>query len=313
MMADPVSRVTSPRQRVIAASSSSPECSSKFLRVSPDRKDFTIRWHGEAPSELVKLIKKTNKSKSFAVTLETTDYSTGELVGEAKRLVETYGVNGEGVVTAASADNDSDGQTVYVDSSVATSSASNRTAVNEATLGIESSFPIQVDLEEEAQPTTGNRYNESPPHFGGSAIAHGNSDGSAALCSTAFRVSKPSGATGMLTAYHCGAVGQAWENDHFTVGGVGTYPFGTVTGGTSGHGGAVLAGSTYADTSTWAGAWNAAGYTTLYGYVTTATVGTEVCYSGSKAGYVCGSIIQNANYVYAFPITPVRSPAFDRQ
>lgn len=268
------------------------------FEVSPDRTSLIVRWHGEPPADLATLVEVEDAAAaSFAVDLQSTDFSTGELLTEARRLVKEYGINGANVITAAAPNVDADGLTLYVDPSTA-----GRRVLEPIGLGIKTNFPIEVDLAEEATPATGNRYNESPPHFGGSAIARRNTtDGGVQLCSTAFRVSKPTGQTGMLTANHCGPASAEWENDHFTVGGLPTFSFGIEHVWSNQYDGAILDGSTYADSSTWAGAWNAATYTNLFGWVTTATVGTEVCYSGSRAGYVCGSIIQNPNMVYTFP------------
>lgn len=101
--------------------------------ISLDREVLILRWYGEPPTELVALGDEYADAP-FEIRLDETQYRTGELSAESRRLLE----ENPGVVTSAGPRNEGDGVNVGIDPDVAT----RPDAALLESLGITSGFPL---------------------------------------------------------------------------------------------------------------------------------------------------------------------------
>lgn len=112
-------------------------------------------------------------------------------------------------------------------------------------------------------------------------------------CTTAFAVIRPDSLKkGMLTAAHCSDIGARWAVHNGVPGSNSYVLYGDVVSRNETYDAAVIE-STWSYPYIYAGAWNSSTYTPING-MTIPVVGTELCYSGSYSGLVCGNIVRAA-------------------
>jgi hypothetical protein len=156
------------------------------------------------------------------------------------------------------------------------------------TLVAASQFPGDVRVVKKERGQKLARMSDNAPHFGGSNISGplGND------CSTAFTVATSGGVRKMLTAGHCGAVGDTWVSS------VNSYSFGSLQGSLNCYAcrdDAYFGGSTYnayaytGSSAYYNGAWNPPNWDNSGSYaavkgMSTSSSGVNLIASGSRTG-----------------------------
>ena len=103
--------------------------------VDPDRTRFTIRWHGDVPAALTKIVD-DYADAGFDVRIENTEFLPGDLRAEAQRLVREH----HPVVQGAGPRPAGDGLTVTLSTEAARSAGGVEEALTDN--GIVSNFPL---------------------------------------------------------------------------------------------------------------------------------------------------------------------------
>jgi hypothetical protein len=139
--------------------------------------------------------------------------------------------------------------------------------------------PVQVVRQERVRPR--GRYDDTAPFYGGGRIA--SSDGFG--CTAGFGVAKPDHSRYLLTAGHCGYVGQTWLN------GQGIITIGTVRDENVGQDLMLIAANAGQYAFTGVGTSGATGHVSGTAPVFT---GEELCSSGFATTWLCGHVVIDA-------------------
>jgi hypothetical protein len=155
--------------------------------AAPENRELQLFWKGDTPASVKALL--SDVRQDVPVSVHRARYSESELAREGKRLA----ARSAGQITSIAAKVDGSGLTVTVANATASTSA--RSLVMDA--------DVPVAVEANVAPALASRWNDSPPWYGGAAWGNATRGGG---CSTGFPVWH-AGRTKMLTAGHCGALG----------------------------------------------------------------------------------------------------------
>jgi len=122
-------------ERLAEVAGDSPDCGTPG--ISLDRKRLTVRWFGEPPAAVQRLL---GEHPAVEVTVQQTPFRPGDLRVEAERLVHAH----PGVVAAASARPEGDGVEVLVPPAVAAAAG----GAAEALVAVTSAVPLFAEIGE---------------------------------------------------------------------------------------------------------------------------------------------------------------------
>ncbi|MFD1114363.1 hypothetical protein [Sphaerisporangium aureirubrum] len=154
--------------------------------AAPENRELRVYWKGKAPRAVNDLVSQLRRE--VAVSVLPAQYSARELEREASRLIHAN----KDTLTSIAPLQDGSGLTAGT-----TVLGAARTAITGAS--------VPVTLEYGAKPELATRWDDSPPWWGGGAWRNASTGGG---CSTGFAVTY-GGAQKILSAGHCGAVGNA--------------------------------------------------------------------------------------------------------
>jgi len=123
-------------ERLSAAAGESPDFGT--IGLSLDRTRLTVRWFGEPPREVQRVV--DSAGEGLAVTVVRTEFRPGDLRAEADRLAREHAA----VVRSARARPEGDGVDLFLAPEAVQRAGSPATAVLEA--GIESGFPLFPEI-----------------------------------------------------------------------------------------------------------------------------------------------------------------------
>ncbi|MEV6982391.1 hypothetical protein AB0M95_14170 [Sphaerisporangium sp. NPDC051017] len=153
--------------------------------AAPENHELRVYWKGNTPDRIGDLVGELRKD--VAVSVLPAAYSARELEREMSRLTHKAG----NAITSIAPNADGSGLTVS-----GADAGLTRSAVADAT--------VAVTVETGVKPALASRWDDSPPWWGGAAWRNANTGGG---CSTGFGVVY-GGTTRILTAGHCGDIGQ---------------------------------------------------------------------------------------------------------
>jgi hypothetical protein len=261
------------------------------VEVSQDRLTTTIYWHG-APSDALEAA-----ASEAAFEIADTPYLPGQLRREASELLDE-GVGGLDVTSVAvPADASS------LDVTIAEPAAHARTALPSELVSDEGTAIKVLGVE---TPVTASERGYDTYRMGGGRIIRFEPQTSQikSRCTSGFAAHRhlPDGtkAYALITAAHCGLGNSTWLIAR------GTWPTGPFTDGlilgsmstvrAESRDGAAIS-TTGNNPYVYVGASTANTYTGIDA-VASPIVGTELCYSGSASGTVCGNIVQYVDMLY---------------
>ena len=276
-----------------------------------DRQSLIIHWYGTPSPELEVLI---GASHGIEVELRQTSFMPGELRAAAADLVRTV----PGVVLAGA---NHDGSGIFVhfneDADGARRVRAANTALEEALAALP--FPVDVRRQEGwvAIPATHQANGERPPstrqfdwglRLGGARINRWSwlAERFTGRCSSAFAITQADGRPGMLSAAHCGEIGQTalWA----VIDGNDAVGWGSFVHRVPRHDAAVIT-TAFATPGVWIGPWTGIGSNAPVpvpiNSVGVPIVGQELCMSGSFSGLVCGNIVVSSGVVFTLTGTDV--------
>lgn len=258
------------------------------VTISDDRETATITWSGDTTTELEELLE-------AAPTGTTVEIARSAHSGQELRdaLAEVFTAAPTGVqVSSGGVMPDGSGLALdVVGSASARMSTSAVESALESALGGE--VPVSVTLGPEPVSAFHGRWND--PYTIGGAALYNHTRGN--LCTSGFAVTSR-GTKGMMTAAHCGAVGDSWArpaSPGFPAGGA--YVYGKAVRRTTHSDGMIIQGGGNYQPYVWtSSAWDddQNGYLPVSGPANLA-VGSELCFSGAFSGLRCGSRVDIAN------------------
>lgn len=154
--------------------------------LAPEKRTLRLYWKGRVPDSVDTVV--TSLNGRVTVERLPARHSARELAAEVTKVTRRAG----GVITSVAPAADGSGLDVTTDSTERAA----RAAVRDVR--------VPVKISTGVQPTFTSRWNDSPPWWGGAAWRNANTGGG---CSTGFAVWH-GGVTRMLSAGHCGNVGQ---------------------------------------------------------------------------------------------------------
>lgn len=257
------------------------------VEISRDRSLLTVWWDGESPTELTQLI----ASADVRVEVASTVLNPGRL----REAVRTAVSNPSLGIASAGPKLDGSGIEVTVDDE----SKLRQVALQDAA---EEVLGVPVEVLNEPAPAPLRRQND---HWGlGGARVYQWSGGTLTNgCSTGFAVQKGT-TVGVMFAAHCGPSGAQFvrypDNTGSTV-----YPYagiGNITSYSSNHDAAIMTTLTHMG-AIYTHAWNntAANAIAISG-VQQPIPGSEVCYSGSYSGFICGNVVESNGHSYTLEV-----------
>ncbi|MFF5210420.1 hypothetical protein [Streptosporangium sp. NPDC000396] len=191
-------RLVSAADRITAAAQKQGASGYAGIIAAPENHELRVYWKGNTPQSIDGLIGELRGD--VAISVLPAKHSARELEREVARITRKPG----GVITSVAPQPDGSGLTV-----TGADARAARAAVSDVT--------VPVTVETGVRPALATRWDDSPPWWGGGAWRNTSGGG----CSTGFAVSH-GGVTKMLSAGHCGAVGNT-----------ATDPTGQVIGGIS--------------------------------------------------------------------------------
>lgn len=251
--------------------------------ISLDRTEITVTWFGPVDPELERLIE--TPPADTVVTVRESEYPGGTL----RDIVEGAFANPPAGVDLTSGGVNSDGSGVSFEVAVDDGA---RVEVDAIAAELAGAIPATVTVTEPVTPYYG-RWDD-PYHIGGGFIyntASGNG------CSSGFATIRGGTQKGMMTAAHCGVVGNVFgrsQSVSFPTGGL--WAYGTAALRTTASDGLIIEDpSNHFQPYVWAAPWNDNSTSLLpVTGVATLVVGSELCFSGSYSGLRCGSVVDNA-------------------
>jgi hypothetical protein len=185
-----------------AASEKDPAPGYAGVELSLASRVVVLYWHGDLPSNLADAV----AHQKARVEVKQARYSHLQLINQARKLANTRGHSTVSVVRVA----------VPVDGSALQVGVSGTAEQARRTLSADVDLAV---TEEKAASPLYSRPDDSPPFWGGARTTNVTKG---AQCSTGFTVRKPAG-TAMLTAGHCGSIGDTFSS------GAGTNALGQAT------------------------------------------------------------------------------------
>lgn len=253
--------------------------------ISLDRSQIEVYWFGEVTPELDNVVA---SSESSVAVLDST-YSPKLLRDTATQLL-----NGDAGTPVSSVTIKADGAGLEVSLTATRSTPLRSTPIVAAQQQVADFAAVPISFE--AAPQSASRQSDTN-HIGGARIYQYEPGKILNSCSTAFAAIEPqSGKKYMLTAAHCGQIGSTWVVPDGVAGSNTYYMYGSVTGRNELHDVAVID-TTYSYPFIYTSAWNSDVSTAING-LTNPVVGTEICYSGSYSGLVCGNIVTSSRTIY---------------
>jgi hypothetical protein len=255
------------------------------VRLSDDRTGAEIYWHGQETPALDEALDEV--PAGYWVDVAQTTYLPGALRDAAESLL-AEGVLGGMPVTSTWANPDGSGVSATL--ATDTENAARRTSPT-ATHG----FPLTVTAEELA-PAVG-RQNDNY-HMGGSRLRNATAGNG---CTLGFAVALPGdpATQGGMFASHCTAINDRWVRPSDTSQ---VFSMGTATAEVNNRDGAILTG-TFFSPGVYIGSYTSDAIVYITG-VANPVQNTEICYSGSYSGTVCGSLVSVPTYNYSLASVP---------
>ncbi|MER6945934.1 hypothetical protein ABT294_18065 [Nonomuraea sp. NPDC000554] len=178
-------RLVSAADRISAAAQENGVNGYAGIVAAPENHELRVYWKGRTPKSIDTLIGKLRGDVPISVI--GARHSARELANEAAKVSRKMLDSG---ITSVAPNADGSGLTITGANAVAT-----RKAVKDVT--------VPVNVETGVTPALATRWNDSPPWYGGAAWRNATTGGG---CSTGFAVWH-GGVTKMLSAGHCGAIG----------------------------------------------------------------------------------------------------------
>lgn len=242
------------------------------VSLSHDRLEISVQWRGQPPQSLRDQIREA-RGQGLAAAITPVRYSDVELQREAEKLVWDD-LPGTDAVVFAHPDQDNSALVVGL----------NEKLLNDDQVPppLPTTFPVEIELTDGLTPAQ-HRLNDTEPYSGGARI-----HGPGVICTSGFAVATQ-GTDGMLTAAHCTDIGDVWTTP------VGVY-YGTGTRRSIVTDAAMLAGSSYIPAVYW-GPYSTNTRVAVHG-AASPVEGSEICYSGSFSGTVCGNVVVATDVPY---------------
>lgn len=247
------------------------------VRLSDDRTGAEVFWHGETTAALEDALDAV--PSAFDVSVEQTEYLPGELRRAATDLLAGGTLNGE-EVTATWTIPDGSGIGVSLEE---VEGPSARRALPSEFAG----FPLEVERGSN-EAAIGRQ--DDDLHIGGSRIYNRENGGG---CTMGFAVHDYQlNIDGGMFASHCGNNGDRWARNGVSS----LVALGTTRYELDQRDGAIIT-DTYFQPGVYIGSYTSDAYVLLTG-VANPVQNTELCYSGSYSGTVCGNLVSVPNYNY---------------
>ncbi|MGJ6967350.1 hypothetical protein ACSDR0_36075 [Streptosporangium sp. G11] len=178
-------RLVKAADRVTAAVETRDDTGFAGIIAAPENRELRVYWKGDTPGHISDLVGRLRRD--VPVSVLPAAHSARELESETNRLVRTLG----DAITSIAPNADGSGLTLSV-------------AGHGPTLSkiVDSAVPVTVEAG--VTPAPASRWNDAAPWLGGAAWRNA---GTGRACSTGFAVTL-GGASWMLSAAHCGSVGQ---------------------------------------------------------------------------------------------------------
>lgn len=264
------------------------------VEISEDRAQITVWWHGDPSGELSALLDSSPQSVE-QVRLEQTALLPGDLRSAAQDVLRQGAALGVERVTVAF-----DGSHLEVGLAGGAASRRSTPPPDKATqLAKITDVPLTITQDGGVEPAVARLTDNY--HIGGARVYNYNKG---LACTSGFAVEKGS-AKGTMFAVHCGSVGDLWViTDSQTA-----FAYGTTESRHTGVDGAIMASAgNFSQPYVWVGPYDNSLVFAINGSAYPG-IGSEICYSGSYSGTVCGNIV-TAKDVYTNlqnDLTSVRS------
>lgn len=262
------------------------------VEVSENRKQVTVWWHGEVSAGLSALLR--DSAAVVEVSVAQTAFLPGDLRDAAQHVLREGAALGVERVTVAV-----DGSHLEVAAAGIGSSRRDVQSSEELMSRLAQLTQIPLTVSQSGVEPAATRLNDNNYHLGGARITN---FWVGSRCTSGFSVQKGE-AQGTMFAAHCGSVGDFWV----TTEGLTAWNYGTTESRQTAFDGAIMA-SNFSQPYVWFGPYDASGVGAISGSAVPA-VGSEICYSGSFSGTVCGNVV-TAKDVYTNlggDLTSVRS------
>jgi len=252
--------------------------------LNDDRKGVTVYWYGESNAELQSAAGAVPAGYSFGV--KETKFLPIDLKDAIDKLMENPSVIEGAEISVASAPIDA--SRIDLEVKVADGAKIDAAALEasyEEVVG-SSKFPVVVTASPGLDTSAGR--NDSAYNIAGMTIH----DGTGIACTTNFAVTAQSNPAvkGIMTAAHCGAVGQNWYKLRTSLPVVGLYAFGNETARYTSRDAALVTNATYYDPYIYWGTYTSSTYVGITG-VLLPVANASLCFSGSYSGTVCSNVV----------------------
>lgn len=263
------------------------------VRLADDRKSAAVYWFGEQSLELREAI----AAASFPVEVVKTQHEPGALRDAATRIIQQPDAIPGITIRSTAAEPDGSGIAVGVDK-VAPSSARNSGPVvdlEQQLVAIAGTSGVPITVETETTPSPGQGRLDNDVQVAGGRVYRGLTG---VGCSTSFTTTR-GGTTpirGQMFAAHCvGSVGEQWTRP--VAGNINSRAdYGKVVSRQPSRDGAILEGRVYQN-AVYIGSYTSDAAVKITG-VSNPVANSEICYSGSFSGTVCGNMVTRPNVNY---------------
>lgn len=262
------------------------------VEFTKDRSLTIVWWHGEVPAELESIVASTE----LPMEVRQTPYLPGDLREAVQTVLGSDEATAAGVLGGGPA---ADGSGIEL--TLAPSDAARSSNIAEARLESVSEYPVAI-THEGVTPLNNRQFDTYG--LGGSKMTRYDGVFLQNSCSTGFpvrRISSNPVQYGLMTADHCGDVGSQWVIDDGST----AYIFGSMIAANEPNDGAIVTRTTV-HPFIYVNAYNSGNYTQLNG-ASPVAVGSEICYSGSYSGLVCGNFVTTRPYTWTIPGDPTRT------
>lgn len=256
--------------------------------ISLDRTAIIVTWFGALDPALERLV--AAPPADTVVNVEESKYPGGAL---RAAVADAFANPPEGVQLSSGGVNP-DGSGIEVEV-VADPGA--RLDVDALAAELGGKVPVVVTVADPVTPYYG-RWND-PYHIGGGFIYNTSTGGG---CTSGFATIRGGTQKGMMTAAHCGVVGNVFgrsDSAAFPTGGL--WGYGTAALRTTASDGLIIeAPNNHFQSYIWTGTWNTDTTSLLpVSGVATLVSGSELCFSGSYSGLRCGSVVDNPSATWS--------------
>lgn len=262
------------------------------VEFTKDRSLTIVWWHGEVPAELESIV----ASAELPIEVRQTAYLPGDLRDAVLTVLASDEAAAAGVLGGGPA---ADGSGVEL--TLAPSVSARVSKIVEDRLESVSRYPVAI-THEDITPLNNRQFDTYG--FSGSKMTRYDGVFLQNSCSTGFPVRRTSSNPvqyGLMTADHCGDVGSQWVIDDGST----AYIFGSMIAANEPNDGAIVSRNTV-HPFIYVNSYNSGTYTQLNG-ATPVAVGSEICYSGSSSGLVCGNFVTTRPYTWTVPGDPTRT------